>query len=116
MGANNADFHGSRKFYHVSPREHRESIEATGLKPIKPWDDEPAGVYMSQYEPAHEYGDDVYEVHPTEVHEDTGDWSNSVFSPNHIPTSDFKRVGHVYFNPSGHTEVHWHLEEHCPNK
>ena len=114
MTRNNADFQGGeRKFYHVSPKEHRESIETSGLKPIKPWEDEPAGVYLSPDKPAHEYGDDVYEVHPKETHEDTGDWSNSVFSPKAIPISDFKRVGHIYFRPDGHTEVHWHPEEEC---
>jgi hypothetical protein len=104
------------RLFHVSQKENRESIESKGLKPIKPWDDEPAGVYVSSDARA-DYGDDVYEITPkpgTPIHQDTGEFSGSMFIPKKIPTSDFKRVGHFYRTPEGHPEIHWHPEEECP--
>lgn len=106
--------------FHSSDRENRESIESRGLIASKPWDDEPAGVYLhvGKPYPAREDGtQDVYQVTPNPnlpVHEDTLEQGN-VFIPRKVPISDFKRVGHFYRNADGHPEIHWHKEEECPN-
>jgi hypothetical protein len=100
------------KLYHVSPRENREHIETKGIKASRPWDDEPKGVYLGRSAPHTEYGDDVYEVTPkkgTPIHEDTGDWSNSVMIPRNVSHKEIKRVGHIVNGK----EVHWHKEEDC---
>lgn len=108
----------SATLYHVSQKDYRNSIETKGLKAAKPWEDEPKGVYMSQNEPHPQYGEDVYHITPnkgTTVHEDTGEWSNSVFIPRNLSTKEFKRVGHILHSP-GKQEIHWHKEEDCPDK
>ena len=120
MTRNNADFFNqvsaesltSRRLFHVSPRENRESIESTGLKPQPQHGWGPKGVYINPDNPLPQYGDDVYEVTPSkslELFHDQNDFGKAMYSKKSVSASDVKRVGHVY----GHTEIHWHPEEQC---
>lgn len=104
-----------RELFHVSPKENREKIESTGLKPQPQYGWGPKGVYLNPDEPLEQYGDDIYKVTATNLYHDLNDFGKSMFSRLAIPVSDVKRVGHFYRNNSGHTEVHWHLEEDCPH-
>ena len=124
MTRNNEDFHNQvspeslegRRLFHVSPKENREGIESAGIKPQPQYGWGPKGVYMNPDKPLPEYGDDVYEItpsKPTTLFHDKNDFGKAMYSKKGIPTSDFKRVGHIYFNPNGHTEIHMHPEEHC---
>jgi hypothetical protein len=107
--------------YHVSPKHNREDIESSGVLLAR--DPHPEqidhtwgkpGVWHS-YSPETNYGDDIYGIENLKGEHDTEtDSTGYGFTPHDIPNSDFKRVGHVHFKPNGHTEVHWHLEEHCP--
>ena len=134
MTRNNADF----EFFHVSRRQNREGIEREGLKAnavtngLDERDEDfyakGPGVWVSE-EPEKDYGDDVYGIKnpstgktrrgymnremPVGKHDPDEDNEGHIFIPHDVPISDFKRVGHIYQNPSGHTEVHWHKEEDC---
>lgn len=101
--------------YHVSPRHNRESIEARGLKPHgSDVPDMQHGLYVAYDSPEIDYGDDVYAINPGNRKVGTNDLGHSYLT-RPVKTSDFKRVGHVFHNPQGHTEVHWHREEDCPS-
>jgi len=111
-------------FYHSSPTHNRESIERDGLIPSKRFEGARKGVYMMPDHPNVAYGDDIYEMTPsknTVIHDDPID-QGGVFSRKKIPTSDFKRVGHLFSAPHLKTdfnilgeEIHWHKEEDCPD-
>jgi hypothetical protein len=117
MGANNGDFQGGKTtLYHVSPRKTREQIEHFGLFARTPniTGHAPRGVYLSMKTPNPVYGDDVYTVTRRKgrsIRQDPD--SSEYYTPQSVPTSDVKRVGHVITNSNGHPEVHWHPEEHC---
>lgn len=113
----------AEKWYHVSPRMNRQSIERHGLRAndhFARYDMSDAekkrrgrgkineGVFVSRT-PETLYGDDVYEVRgfsPKVMHA-TGD----TYFPQSVPPSRVTRVGHVAKDKS----VHWHPEEACPN-
>jgi hypothetical protein len=107
--------------YHVSPADNRPGIEKTGLEAStvnnglderdEQFYEKGPGVWVAE-SPQHDYGDDIYGIHKD--YDTERDREDHDFIPHDVPTSDFKRVGHTYFNPNGHTEVHWHKEEYCP--
>jgi hypothetical protein len=114
-------------FVHVSPKESRQSIEEKGLVPSKPSYDEHQGVYVQVHpgdnpgknwaENASQYGGDIYHINKpknVKVYSDEQDAANGKFFHSTIKTSDFKRTGHIFRNGEGHSEVHWHKEEECP--
>jgi hypothetical protein len=115
----------SQQFFHMSPKENRESIEADGLLPSKRYESTRKGVYFMPDAPNTAYGDDVYKLKPdskTEIHLDNED-PGAVYSRKKIPTKNFERVGHVFKHPKLKSnynilgeEVHWHKEEDCPEK
>lgn len=119
MGRNNGDFKGkASSLYHTSSKENRESIEKSGLMPRKPSVDGPRGVYFSVGTPmSSTYGSDIYHVERSPwlgLKKDPEEpWNNSKYTTRWVPNSDVKRVGHIYQNPEGHAEVHWHPEEQC---
>jgi len=129
MGRNNSDF----EMFHVSSKSNREGIQAEGLKARTVVNDQSEevkgpGVWVSD-EPDTNYGDDVWGIsnRPTgkkvpglfgqsrdeTVHDTEYDGEGHEYIPHNVPSSDIKRVGHVFNSPSGHTEIHWHPEEHC---
>lgn len=119
MGRNNADFQ-DQVVYHASWRHNQSSIEENGIEPNQPWDDQPKGVYVSKGPATTKgYGDDVYEIklHPEdELVEDTMERGAYVLQ-RHVPTSDFKRVGHVFTDrKTGLSQVHMHKAEDCDGK
>jgi hypothetical protein len=123
-------------FVHNSPRESRDSIQKRGLVPSQPvgWGDEHMGVYVQEhpgvYEPtlegdpgrdwaenANQYGGDIYQINKpknTKVYSDEQDAARGYFFHKTIKHSDFKRTGHIFRNDDGHSQVHWHKEEECP--
>jgi hypothetical protein len=126
-------------FFHVSPKRNRAGIEANGLEANDAYNDQSdtsngVGVFIS-HEPDPSYGDDIYGIEnpPTgrkatisfmgrtrEYDEGKHDLEDAldtegVFIPHDVPTSDFKRIGHVFSN-NGHPEIHWHKEEECPDE
>jgi hypothetical protein len=116
-------------FTHTSHRESRESIQKRGLVPSQPvgWGDEHQGVYVFEHpgetpsshwaENASQYGGDIYHVNKpknTKVYSDEQDAGGGFFFHKTIRHSDFKRTGHIFRNDDGHTQVHWHKEEECP--
>jgi hypothetical protein len=117
MGRNNADFQGARTtLYHVAPKQARESIESVGLIARRPriTGHAPKGVFLSMGNPNPQYGEDVYVVRRVKGRSVRNDPdSMEYYTPTSVPTSDFKRVGHVHQNANGHPEVHWHPEEQC---
>jgi hypothetical protein len=113
MARNNVDFN---TFYHASWKQNRRSIEENGLKANQPWDSSPKGVYVgSGPSTGLGYGDDIYEIKVAKnepVLEDDMEYGAKII-PRDIKTSDFKRVGHVFHDRLGRSEVHLHPEEHC---
>jgi hypothetical protein len=123
-------------FTHTSHRESRDSIQKRGLVPSQPvgWGDEHQGVYVHEhpgiYKPtldsdpgrdwadnASQYGGDIYHVNKpknTKVYSDAQDAGGGYFFHKTIKHSDFKRTGHIFRNDDGHSQVHWHKEEDCP--
>jgi hypothetical protein len=118
-----------KQFLHLSMPEKRESIEASGLKPSKPSSDEFNGVYMFEHpgeiphenwvKNASQYAGDIYNIEGDklpQLYRDEGEAGiQGYFVNKRIPTSDFKRTGHIFHNVNGHAEIHWHREEECPN-
>ena len=126
-------------YFHVSPRGNRDSIQKEGLKAQEQWVDwkeEPndKGVWLSHH-PEKDYGDDVWGVqdhelpntsnnHPiamfrqplTKYNPDYDNEGLHIRTERDVDVSDIKRVGHIYKNPNGHTEVHWHREEDCDGR
>ena len=117
MGRNNEDFEG-QKVYHASWRSNRDRIEQEGLKASQPWESQPKGVYVGKGPGTTKgYGDDIYEItvpHNEELTEDEMEHGAHIVTRD-IPTTDFKRVGHV-FTHRGLTEVHMHPAEECDRK
>ena len=119
MTRNNADFQaGSNRqfaFFHVSPRENRQSIKRSGLLPNNRHEgvqDVPAGVYLSLGKPDADYGDDVYQIHPPAGFDplpDPMDDYPAHYVPHAIASNNISRVGHVASNG----KIHWHPEEQC---
>ena len=114
MGRNNADFHGGG-WFHVSSRNNRQSIEATGLKahPVhdeaEGYDPSEKGVYVSA-DPVTDaqFGTDVYAVTPTKELVTEEDGLGDTYHPADVPADNVRRVGHIVDG-----KVHWHPEEHC---
>lgn len=119
--------------FHVSPKFNREDIEREGLKAQTVSNGEyekGPGVWVDE-EPDPDYGDDIYGIknpptgetirnvfgysRPEGKHDTERDSESTDYIPHDVPTSDFKRVGHIYRNSNGHPEIHWHPEEECPN-
>jgi len=105
-------------FFHVSPKENRVGIESEGLVPHNRHEgvqDVPAGVYVNQGKPDIDYGDDIYAIKKEAIDPIPDPMDELGFYSKHpVGISDFNRVGHVFIN-KGHTEIHWHKEEDCPN-
>lgn len=124
-------------FFHVSRKQFRADIEKEGLKAQtvtnglderdEGFESKGPGVWVAE-QPETDYGTDIYGIKnpptgetrkwyggetPVGKHETEVDDHGHEFVPHDVPISDFKRVGHVYNNPSGHAEVHWHPEEEC---
>lgn len=116
MGRNNADFHAGP--WHLAPRDARESIESSGLRPnqgktyvaTEKWEvDDMASVgFSSGHDGGVWKGADIYKITnpPKDI---VGDDQGGSVTARLIPLGDFKRVGHVAKDGA----AHWHPEEHC---
>lgn len=129
---NNEDF----DMFHVSRPEVRGKIASEGLKAQTVFNDQSGeekgpGVWVSD-EPEPDYGTDIYGIknkptgrtvsgpmnsrRPERIYETERDEEGHDYIPKNVNVSDVKRVGHFHSNEQGHTEVHWHPEEECPQR
>lgn len=118
--------------YHVT--NNHKAIDAAGvIQPFHPHPDEEhpedfkVGIYVDR-KPRINYGEHIYAIYnrfdsqvpehyegkygPEDESDYGGGGFGDLYIPKPVPHSDFKRVGHTFYDDDG-AEVHWHPEEHC---